>query len=249
MAVVAALRVAPVKGLATVLRDSVHLEPAGVAEDRRLFLLDPRGAVVTLRSHPELVAVKPDLDLERGELRASLPDGTVATTALADTGELVHAELYGKARTGHVLAGEVAEAVSSIAGEPLRLVLADRTGVGWDEGPVSILGRASAAAVGGEDRDRARYRMLIELEDTTEFEEDGWVGHELGLGAARLKVAQQLVRCVIITQSPTDGRKDWDGLRALADLGRRELCLGVIAEVITPGEVRVGNHVEVFDAA
>lgn len=249
MAVVAALRVAPVKGLATVTRDSVHLDSAGVAEDRRLFMLDQHGKVVTLRSHPELVQVRPDLDLGRKELRASLADGTFATTSLTNTGEQVHTELYGKARVGHVLAGDVAEAVSAIAGEPIRLVLADRTGVGWDEGPVSILGRASAAAVGGEHRDRARYRMLIELDDTTKFEEDGWVGHDLELGAARVKVTHQLVRCAIITQSPVDGRKDWDGLRALAEQGRRELCLGVIAEVVIPGEVRVGSQVEVLDPA
>ena len=247
MVVVAALRVAPVKGLSTVTRESVRLDRAGVAEDRRLFMLDQAGKVVTLRSHPELVQLRPDLDLERGELRASLPDGTVVTTPLTDTGEQVSAELYGKARTGRVLSGDIAEALSAIAGEPLRLVLADRTGIGWDEGPVSILGRASATAVGGEDRDRARYRMLIELDDTTEFEEDGWVGHDLGLGAARVRVTHQLVRCVIITQSPADGRKDWDGLRALADHGRRELCLGVIADVVTPGEVRVGSSVEVFE--
>ena len=243
MGSVAALRVAPVKGLATVPREHVRLEAAGVAEDRRAFLLDARGAVVTLRQHPGLVQVVPSLDLERGVLEVRLPDGTMHSSPLEDADLRVRAELYGKQRVGRVLPGAVAETLSQRAGETLRVVIADEPGTGWDEGPVSILGRASAAAVGGVGRDRARYRMLVEVDGTAPYEEDGWVGHDLMLGQARVRVVHRLVRCVIITQSPTDGRKDWEGLHALAQQGREDLCLGVIAEVVTPGDVRIGDAV------
>lgn len=245
MPVVATLRVAPVKGLATVLRDAVHLDEQGVAEDRRLFLLDAAGGVITLRSHPHLVGVTPDLDLAQGVVSVTLPDGTVASCELSAAGEQVCAHLYGKDRRGRVLTGEVAEVLSGVAGEPVRVVLADRTGVGWDEGPVSILGRASAEAIGGPQRDRARYRMLVEVDGVEPFEEDTWVGRELALGDARVTVTQRLVRCVIITQSPATGQKDWDGLHALAEHGRRDLCLGVIADVVAPGEVRLGAGVQI----
>lgn len=244
MAVVATLRVAPVKGLATITPTAVWIDRDGVAEDRRVLLLDDAGAVVTLRSHPQLVAVVPDLDLGGGTLTVTLPDGRRATSPLDTARDQVTAHLYGKNRTGRVLPGPVAEVLSEVAGEPVRVVVADRTGVGWDEGPVSILGGASAGAVSGE-RDRARYRMLVELEGTKAFEEDSWVGRRLELGDAVVHVTHQLERCVIITQSPSTGRKDWDGLHALADLrGRDQLCLGVIAEVVAPGRVAVGAPVQ-----
>ena len=248
MVVVSALRVAPVKGLATVSRDRIVIDHQGVAEDRRVLLLDAGGSVVTLRSHPHLVQVVPDLDLGAGVLRVTAPDGSVAATALDEAQGTVGAHLYGKDREGRLLPGAVADCLSALAGEPVRVVVADATGVGWDEGPVSILGRASAAAVGGPDRDRARYRMLVEVEGTDAYEEDRWVGREVTVGQARLHVTHELQRCVIITQSPATGDKDWDGLHALAEQrGRDRLCLGVIADVVRPGAVEVGSPVHVAD--
>jgi uncharacterized protein YcbX len=190
------------------------------------------------------VQVVPDLDLGGGTLSVTLADGTRATSHLDTAHDEVIAHLYGKDRTGKVLPGAVAEALSEVAGEPVRVVVAGRTGVGWDEGPVSILGKASAAAVGGETRDRARYRMLIELDGTEAFEEDTWVGRRVEAGDAVVQVTHQLQRCVIITQSPATGEKDWEGLHALGELrGRDLLCLGVIAEVVQPGRVAVGAAV------
>ena len=250
MAVVSILRVAPVKGLATVALPQIHLEAGGTVEDRRLFLIDSAGAVVTLRSHPTLVRVVPELDLGARRLRVTLPDGTQATSQLDDVAEPVTAQLFGKDRAGRVLPGDVAAHLSAYIGEPVRVVLADAIGTGWDEGPVSILGSASAATVGGPDQDLARYRMLIELRETQPFEEDTWVGSRLRIGSAEVQVVQSLARCVVITQSPTTGTKDWDGLHALAQLrGSDNLCLGVIAEVVTPGAVAVGDVVAVDAAA
>lgn len=241
------LRVAPVKGLGTITPQRVQIDEMGVAEDRRLFLLDAAGAVVTLRSHPQLVQVVPDLDLEQGVLRVRLPHGDIATSVLSDAAHEVHAELYGKHRRGRVLGGDVPAALSAHVGVPVRVVLADRTGVGWDEGPVSIISRSSAAAVGGDDRDRARYRMLVELDETDPYEEDTWVGREVALGDARVRVTHPLQRCVIITQSPQTGQQDWDGLRRLAEVRDRDLLLGVIAEVVSPGVVSVGATAQLVE--
>lgn len=244
MAQVRTLRVAPVKGMATITRARVHLEERGVAEDRRLFLLDAGGAVVTMRTHPELVRLVPDLDLDRGVLAVRGPDGLAAVSDLGDLGEPVAAELFGKARTGRVLRGEVPEAVSALAGEPLRLVLAEGPGVGWDEGPVSLVGRASVTAVGSPDGQSTRYRMLVELEGTAPYEEDGWVGRRLAVGGARVQVTHRLGRCAVITRSPATGARDWDGLRALGAVrGDAGVHLGVIAEVAAPGVVAVGDPV------
>ena len=241
-----ALRIAPVKSLATVTRDHIRLERGGVPEDRRAFLVDDEGTVVTLRRHPQLIRLHPDLDLHLGTLGVRTPAGDLATTPLADAAGEVRARLYGKDRVGRVLPGAVADVISGVAGERIRVVLADDVGTGWDEGPVSLLGRSSAVAVGG-DRDTARYRMLVELEHTAPYEEDTWVGRTVRLGEAVVQVTHPLERCVIITQSPATGEKDWDGLHVLAQERGPDLCLGVIAEVLQPGSVRLGDPVVLAD--
>jgi uncharacterized protein len=248
---VVALTIAPVKGLAGVRRQEVLLERDGVAEDRRLLLLGPDGSVVTQRRHPSLTAVVPDLDLVRGSLSVRLPDGTVATSQLRPTGEPLHATLFGKARSGRLVAGAVSDALSVFVGEPLRLLLADTMGVGWDEGPVSLVSTSSIVAVDAPAGDAAsaadRFRMLVEIDDAVAYEEDSWVGRDLRLGDALLRVSHRLGRCVVIDHSPVTGAKDWPGVRTIARTrGPDAVTLGVIAEVLRPGTVRVGDRVDVM---
>src|SRR3954454_10335465 len=109
---VAALTIAPVKSLASVRRHEVMLERGGVAEDRRLLLLGPDGSVVTQRRHPSLTAVVPDLELAQRSLTVTFPDVTVACSELLPTGDPLHAPLFGKARSGLLVAAAVSEALS-----------------------------------------------------------------------------------------------------------------------------------------
>jgi len=241
---VAAINVAPVKALGLSRPDRIRLERDGVPEDRRLFLLQADGSVATLRTHPRLTSVLPQLDLGAEKLSLAFPDGSV-TGSVLQADEPVTAELFGKRRTGRVVAGGLAEALSDFAGEALRLVLADRTGVGWDEGPASLLARASAERVGTPetgDRSARRYRMLFELTGAEPFEEDSWIGRRLCVGEALLGVTHALGRCLVINNDPDDGAKNWPGLRTLVE-HRPDVTLGVIADVLAPGDVRVGDAV------
>jgi len=252
MPTVAALTIAPVKALAAVPVPEVVLGRDGVDEDRRLFVVRADGAVVTMRSQPRLTQVVPTLDLPGGTLTLRFPDGTEATTKLDSTGAPVEATLFGKRRTGTVLSGEAADALSEYADEPLRLVLADRTGVGWDEGPVSLIGRASVRAVGtpedGLPHEGARFRMLVDVEGLAPYEEDTWVGREVRLGDVVVLVTHPLGRCVVVNHSPRSGDRDWSGLHEIAAHRQGAVTLGVIAEVLREGTVRVGDPVEAAGA-
>ena len=241
------LWVAPVKGLAGIARTQVYLDTAGVAEDRRLFLLRADGSVVTLRRYPQLARVVPALDLPAKTLTLSLPDGTSVRTGLSDVTEAVSATLFGKPRTGHVLPGRVADALSDFVGEPIRVVLATGSGMGWDEGPVSLISQSSIRAVdtpSDADRNATRYRMLVEVDGCEAYQEDTWVGARAQVGAAEVEVSHRLERCVVVNHNPVTGTQDWSGLKTIAARrGVRQLTLGVIATVVRPGWVRLGDPV------
>ncbi len=247
--VVSRLRIAPVKGLASVSVPTVRLDVDGVAEDRRLFLLRENESVVTMRRFPLLTGVVPDLDLAAAKLGLTFPDGSSTTADLTSLGGTAGGLLFGKQRSGRVVIGPASDALSDLVGERLRLVLAGGTGVGWDEGPVSLIGSASARSAtapsdpGGDDS--ARYRMLVEVSGTAAFEEDDWVGRRLRLGRAEVRVTHCLGRCAVIAYQASTGARDWDGVRSLAALRGRP-TLGVIAEVTLPGLVGEGDQVEVL---
>lgn len=245
------LSIAPVKGLATVEVDEVRIEPDGVPEDRRLYLLDSRGSVVTIRKHPRLAAVVPELDLGAGTLSLTFPDGTRADGGLDDLGSAVSARLYGRDRPGRVVLGPFAEALESYAGEPLSLVLHDRAGLGWDEGPVSLIGRASMLAEPPPDGERTaarRYRMLIEVDGLDAYAEDSWTGQQISVGEVVLDEVVPLGRCTVPDHDPDSGERDWGAVRALLD-SRGTSTLGLVASVRQPGAVRPGDPVFLRPAA
>ncbi len=246
---VSGLAIAPVKALAVVSRAELRVGPDGVAEDRRLFLITSAGKIVTLRDFPALGSVRPELDLAAGRIAVEFPDGSVVEGALTPSYQRVAGTFLGKRRAGQVVPGPPAQALSAYLGQPVHLVLAERIGVGWDEGPVTMLGsgsvdRVADAAPAG--RDLRRFRMTVTVAGTAPFEEETWVGQRVRIGGLVVAVTEPLGRCVVITRSPDTGAPDWDGLRALARRrGSNRIVLGVVARVVRPGTVRLGDQVAV----
>jgi uncharacterized protein YcbX len=66
------------------------------------------------------------------------------------------------------------------------------------------------------------------------------------VGEALLLVGEPTPRCAVPSASPDSGVRDRDVLRELVERRGRvggEACLGVYAEVLEPGRVRVGDEV------
>jgi len=88
---------------------------------------------------------------------------------------------------------------------------------------------------------RFRPNLLIDT-GAAGLPELDWCGQTLRIGALRLHVVQPTVRCVMTTCAQADLSKDPRIMRTLVrNLTQR---LGVGASVIEPGEVRVGDPVE-----
>jgi uncharacterized protein YcbX len=117
----------------------------------------------------------------------------------------------------------------------------------YDDGPVSLIGLPSVAALTderGAPVDPARFRANIVLETAADpFVEDGWVGRQVRIGTAVLQVTMTSPRCVMVNMKTADLPAQPGNLVALGRLN--EACLGIIASVVVPGRVSVGDSVVV----
>ena len=251
---VARIAIAPVKGLALELPDEVLLGTNGVAENRRLHLIDETGRLVNDKTAPRLMLVAADLDLEADTLGLRFPDAGEASGELA-LGEPTTTIFYGRPVAGHVLVGPWAQALSDWVGLELRLVMSDEPGAASDRGlnaGVSMISRASIADVaragGAQALDGRRFRMLFEVDGVEPYAEETWIDHDVRIGEAVVWLRGNVGRCVVTTCDPDTATRDFDTLRVLAqhrgDVKTNEpLPLGVVGKVVTPGRVCVGDAI------
>lgn len=251
MPTLARINVTPVKGTALLHPDRVELTSIGIPENRRYWLIDERGALFSGSSHGPLVAVR--ADAKGGNLRVTFPDGAVAEGDGTRTSQTVVTDFYGRDVPGHVVDGPFSEAWSGFVGAPVRLVRGDRDGDGPDEMPLSLVSFASVRALaraGGHDGELSslRFRINLELDGCEPYEEDTWDGRRVRIGDAVVRIRGRIPRCVVTTQDPATGLKDWDTLKQIAVQRPRipggGLPFGVYATVETPGTVAVGATVE-----
>jgi uncharacterized protein len=249
------LSVAPVKGLALVRRDEVTLESFGVLENRRFYVLDERDRFVNglTRLERSLFAVVPEWDADADALRLTFPDGSLVEdeVSLADP---VATWFYNRAEPGRIVAGPWAQVLSEYAGRELRLARTDGPGRAVDrpDGAVSVVSDESvdelARHAGVDSADARRFRMLVGVAGGEPHEEDTWIGREVSIGDAVVRVHEQVARCAITTKNPDTGERDLDTLRVIRAYrgirGTKALDFGVYGEVFAPGTVRVGDHAE-----
>lgn len=249
------LSVATVKGLALTRRDALTLEPFGALENRRFHLVDERGRFVNglTRVQRSLFAVVPEWDAKADALRVTFPDGVVVEGPVR-LGEELDTWFYNRSEPGRIVEGPWALALSEFAGRQLRVVRTDEPGRAVDRanGAVSLVSDESvdelARRAGVASADARRFRMLIGVAGGKPHEEDEWVGRDVRLGEAVVRVLEQVARCAITTKNPDTGERDLDTLRMIKDYrgirGEKYLDFGVYGEVVTPGRVRVGDPVE-----
>lgn len=255
---VARLASTPVKGTRIMPRSSLRLGPAGAEDDRRFYVVDDRGRMVSGKQIGSLCAVVAAYDRPSRVLTLTLPGAAGATVAgTVSLGAEIATRFFSRpARARLVEGGSWSAALSSFCGRPLRLVAPADGWLGVDRGRaggVSLVSSASVARLAAEsdasEVDARRFRMLIELSGIAAHTEDGWPGRSLRVGEALIRVAGHVGRCLVTTRDPDTGQVDLPVLDLLrtyrAGLDTTEpLALGVYGAVIEPGLVRVGARVE-----
>jgi uncharacterized protein YcbX len=252
---IAWINVAPVKGMALEQRHSVELEPFGVLDNRRFYVIGESGRLLNGKQLGELQQIAVYWDETASALRFRFPDGSVAEGNV-ELGEPVTTSFFGRDVHGRLVVGPWSGALTSFVERELRLVQCVEAGAGVDRGraPVSILSRGSLEAMReaagiSEPIDPRRFRMLFGVDGIGPHEEDEWIGRRVHIGEALVAVGGHTGRCIVTSRHPETGVRNLPTLDVLAEYrdgveSTEPLPFGVWAEVVEPGRVALGDSVE-----
>ncbi|MGE5407656.1 MAG: MOSC domain-containing protein [Syntrophothermus sp.] len=246
---------APVKGLRLQALTGAELTVDGIPGDRAFFLVDRGGEMVSATRLGPLLAVVAEHDREAGALSLRFPGGEVVAGPV-ELGEPEPVRFYGAELRAQPLAGPFSAALSRHAGVELRVFAAPPERPGVDRGragAVTLLSLASLerlreAAGEAGPIDARRFRMTIGVEGLAPHGEDEWVGREIRVGGARVRVGGRVGRCAATTRNPDSGAVDLKTLHHLASYrsevaSEEPLPFGVFGAVTRPGAIALGDPV------
>lgn len=242
----------PVKGLSAEPLSRITLQPReGLPQDRRFALARaetrfdpntpewlPKTQFVMLARDEKLALLQTRFDAADGSLTIGNIGGTLEQARIG--------EVHGRRRIEAFFAEFLADSLDA----PPRLVEAPgHTFTDANRKPgsttykyVSLLNLESIAAleqVLGAKVDPIRFRANVYFDGAPAWSELDWVGREIIIGGARLKVVSATVRCAATTVNPATGERDFNIPRVLKHFFGH-VHMGVYAEVIEGGEVAEG---------
>ncbi|ODU01006.1 MAG: hypothetical protein ABS79_02425 [Planctomycetes bacterium SCN 63-9] len=253
----------PVKSMLGERLTEGEITERGLVGDRAFALLDPEtGKVVSAknpRRWPNLfefrASYQPESDRARPVARITLPDGSILATTEPDA-ETRLSDAAGRS----VRLAQSADSTPGAQGEgywPDHDWLADRDqtfefelapGTFFDGAMLHLLTKTtletlqSTTPASRFDIRRFRPSLVIESPDgAAGFVEDAWIGRNLAIGEALIKVDGPCPRCVMTTLPQQDLPKDPAILRTAVRLNGGNV--GVYASVLRGGRVRQGDQV------
>ncbi|HWM57972.1 MAG TPA: MOSC N-terminal beta barrel domain-containing protein [Pseudonocardia sp.] len=257
---VASLHRYPVKSMLGEDLDEAVLTVGGVEGDRALAVLDTGTGVVATAKHPRLWRELLRLRARRdgAAVLITLPDGRAVDTADAGAHDVLSALLGRPVRLAGVRpAGAIVErpapedvlehgVTAEVPFETLEIAQGTPGGSFVDYASVHLITTATLDRIGAE---ALRYRPNIVISSAGRpFAENGWLERELTIGAVRLRVTLPTPRCSVPTLVHGELPRAPHALRVPLEHNRVEVpgfgvlpCVGVYAEVVTPGRIRPGD--------
>ena len=226
---VAALTRYPVKSVVGEDLAAVNVDQRGVEGDRLWAVRDADGKLGSGKSSQ----------------RFRKMDGLLSLSASYDGSTPVVAFPDGTSARGDDPA--VHERLSRHVGRAVRLAREDYV-PHFDEADLHLLTTSSLARIGElcgspVDARRARANLLVDNGTDAGFDEADWLGRTVRIGDVELRILRPMERCVMVTM-PQIGLPEERGL--LARIGETNgTNLGLVAEVVAPGRMRVGDEVVV----
>jgi uncharacterized protein YcbX len=242
----------PVKGLTPEQLEEVTLQPGeGLPEDRRYAFaqgdsgFDPAAPAWMRKVNFACLAANASVAAIR-----SAYDPPTRTLVLTAPGRARLAADLGTEAGRDAAAAWITDYLGPEARGALRL--AEAPGHAFTDIPqkaVSIIGLASVAELGakaGMELDPLRFRANIHVSGGRPFAELDWIGREILLGGARLRVFKRTQRCAATEVNPATAQRDAKPPRWLRD-HYGHMDLGIYAEVLEGGKVALGDALEGVD--
>jgi uncharacterized protein YcbX len=254
---IAALYRYPVKGLSPEALDRTTLAPGEcLPQDRRFAIALPstRFDPTQPKWAPKTCFVMLMRDEALAHLHTHFDPDTGELTITDETGLLLRARI-----TEPDGARQVAEFVGDFLGDrierPLRLVEAPghafadarKKPNATADKYVSLISRASLAALEEQVEtpvDPLRFRANVYFDGVPAWRELDWIGSEIALGGARLRVVSPITRCAATEVNLETAERDIDVIGALRS-GFGHNLMGIYAEVIEGGPIAIGDRLTV----
>lgn len=232
--------------------DLANLTAEGPLGDRVFCLVDrARGRILRTTENPALL--RACTRWQAGVLSVDLSGHTIEGVP-SPSGEILNLDYWGRAAAVQSCTGPWSEAYSEYLGYDVVLCRSVTAGEVVYGASVTVVTTASIRLLAqrvGRDVGSERFRstFLVDTGESTSHVEDSWVGRELRIGKATVRVRGVVPRCAVVDLDPVTGQKDASVLRELAGyrLRRGEINFGVDAVVTVAGEVRTGDQVELKD--
>lgn len=232
-ATVAKLYSYPVKSMAGISTVEAQVGLDGIEDDRRYAFVRADQAArngfpwMTGRQSARMLLYKPELNQSpEPQVKVRTPEGDICDVedpALRD-------------------------ALASQLGHPVFLLKCDRGT--FDCQHISLFSLTSLgelAAEAGCPIDHRQFRANLYLEPASgrAFEEDSWTGSLLQIGEeAVIGVTKRDSRCVMVNLDPESGAQDPRVLKTIAQ--RHQGQVGIYANVVRPGKIRVGDRIRML---
>lgn len=245
----------PVKSLQGLAVDSLTIGSSVIEGDRRYALIDTAsGMVLSAKRAAQLLMARAD------DETITMPDGTgVSLMDPAASGVLsawlgreVVLTSTGELAAGRELSFDMTFDPPDDSAEYYEIPIP--SGTFLDIAPVHLVTTATLAGCEALrpdlDWDVRRFRPNLVLDVPGEvFVEDAWVGSQLRIGADLvLDIAGPTVRCAMPLRAQPGLDRQPELFRAMGDLHAAfPNHLGAYADVAGPGEVRVGDVVELIE--
>jgi hypothetical protein len=241
----------PVKGLTPEALEWAEVEAGGTIPWDRAFALaqgdsgfDParpewrrKSEFMCLKDNARIAALRSTFDARTGLLAIMSPDGEgVMANALypegrAEIAAFLTRQLGAEARGTPIFHHVPGHSFSDQRDKVISLISLDSL--------------ADFEARVGARRHRRRFRANIWFSGAAPWAEFSWVGRQIQVGGASLRIVKRIVRCAATEVNPETAARDADPVAELrTHYGHADL--GIHAVVVQPGRFAVGDSLELL---
>ena len=244
-----------------------RVERMGLADDRRMMVVTPKGKFLTQREHPKLALITPTLGGD--SVMLSAPNVESLQVEIQKSGAEFPVNIWSSKSVNAIDQGDqAAEWLSSWLGVDVRLVHVDERfkrklnpdytvstedHTGFADGyPILVISEESLSDLNSRlDASRPvpmnRFRPNLVVKGCEPFAEDNW--KRIRIDGIEMAIVKPCPRCVVTTIDKETLAKHKEPLKTLSKYRMQEggAMFGMNVIPLDEGEIRVGMSVEVIE--